>query len=78
MVTRVHPEIGEWVIVCHHRLRLSQQELAKRAQIHADYLCGWIPFPCRCETTPQRWERSSPMNRPESYEKSVSMKRTSL
>jgi hypothetical protein len=45
MATRVHPEIGEWVIVGHHRLRLSQQELAKRAQMHADYLCGWIPFP---------------------------------
>ena len=31
MTTRVNPEIGERVMVCRHRVRLSQQELAKRA-----------------------------------------------
>ena len=33
MATRVNPEIGERVMVCRHRLRLSQQELAKCAQM---------------------------------------------
>jgi transcriptional regulator with XRE-family HTH domain len=33
MTTRVNPEIGERVMVCRHRVRLSQQELAKRAQM---------------------------------------------
>ena len=33
MATRVNPEIGERVMVCRHRLRLSQQALAKQAQM---------------------------------------------
>jgi transcriptional regulator with XRE-family HTH domain len=33
MATRVNPEIGERVMVYRHRLRLSQQELAKQARM---------------------------------------------
>jgi transcriptional regulator with XRE-family HTH domain len=38
MASRVNPEIGERVMVCRHRLRLSQQELAKQAQMSATSL----------------------------------------
>jgi DNA-binding XRE family transcriptional regulator len=33
MATRVNPESRERVVVCRHRLLLSQQELAKQAQM---------------------------------------------
>jgi transcriptional regulator with XRE-family HTH domain len=33
MATGVNPEIGERVMVCRHCVRLSQQELAKQAQM---------------------------------------------